>query len=239
MILRRLFKRAIVKLGILIYQANNRIARETLPEFGNTPKNLRIDLPRRIANPERMFLGDDIRLGPGSLLVAITHYPSPSMQHPENPQIKQEFDPRIVIGHRVTATGNLTVAAASEIVIEDDVMFASNVNLTDGLHGYENANEPYKYQKMFRIAPIRIKRGCWIGQNVVVLPGVTIGEYAIIGANSVVTKSIPARCIAVGVPARVIKKWDDTTQSWVSVAETETKQRLPGMAGEFKLETGR
>jgi acetyltransferase-like isoleucine patch superfamily enzyme len=96
-------------------------------------------------------------------------------------------------------------------------MFASNVHITDGLHGYENANEPYKYQKLFRIAPIRIKRGCWIGQNVVILPGVTIGELTIIGANSVVTKNIPDRCIAVGAPAKVIKTWDENTQRWVSV----------------------
>ncbi|MFN6946982.1 MAG: hypothetical protein ACK4ND_18715, partial [Cytophagaceae bacterium] len=61
---------------------------------------------------------------------------------------------------------------------------------TDGLHGYENANEPFKYQKMFRIEPIHIKQGCWIRQNVVILPGVTVGEFSIIGANSVVNKSI-------------------------------------------------
>jgi len=209
--------RAIIKLGVLIHEVNNKVAYETLPKFGNTPKNLRIALPRRIVHPERMFLGDDIRLGPGSLLVAITHYPTAPMQHPEGKRVRQEFDPKITIGHRVTATSNLTVAAMAEITIEDDVMFASNVNLTDGLHGYENANEPYKYQKMSRIAPILIKRGCWIGQNVVILPGVTIGEFAIIGANSVVTKSVPDRCIAVGAPARVIKKWDETTQSWVAV----------------------
>lgn len=223
MVLRRLIRRAIIKLGILIHEVNNRIAYETLPKFGNTPKNLRIDLPRRITNPQRMFLGDDIRLGPGSLLVAITHYPTVPMQHPEKKQVGQEFSPRIAIGNRVTATGNLTIAAMSEITIEDDVMFASNINVTDGLHGYENANEPYKYQKMSRIAPIQIKRGCWIGQNVVILPGVTIGELTIVGANSIVTKSIPDRCIAVGTPAKVIKKWDEPSQSWVSVGDTDSR----------------
>jgi acetyltransferase-like isoleucine patch superfamily enzyme len=128
---------------------------------------------------------------------------------------KQEFDPKIVIGNRVTATGRLTLAAHAQITIEDDVLFAANVNLTDGLHGFEHADEPYKYQPIFRIAPIVIKRGCWIGQNVVIMPGVTIGELSIIGANSVVTQSIPARCIAVGAPARVIKKWDEATGRWV------------------------
>ena len=107
--------------------------------------------------------------------------------------------------------------ANAEITIEDDVMFATNINITDALHGYDTANEPYKYQPMTRIAPITIKKGCWIGQNVLVMPGVTIGEYAIIGANSIVNKDIPARSIAVGNPAKVIKSWNETTQTWDKV----------------------
>ena len=47
-------------------------------------------------------------------------------------------------------------------------MFASNIHINDAFHGFETANKPYKYQKMFRISPIRIESGCWIGQNVVI-----------------------------------------------------------------------
>lgn len=217
----KLFKKFIIKVGISIYEINEDIATETLPRFGNTPKNLRIALPRRIINPEVMFFGNDVWIGPGSLLIANKQYPGISMRHPERQQELQMFNPRISIGNRVTSTAGLQIGAMNDITIEDDVMFASNINITDGLHGYENANEPYKYQKMFRIAPIRIKRGCWIGQNVVVLPGVTIGEFSIIGANSVVTKSIPDRCIAVGAPAKVIKKWDNNIQKWVAALENQ------------------
>jgi len=109
------------------------------------------------------------------------------------------------------------ISALREIVIEDDVMFASNIWICDGLHGYENVNLPYKYQPMFRIAPIKIGRGCWIGQNVVIMPGVTIGELSIIGANSVVTNNIPDRSIAVGSPARIVKRWNEETQSWQKI----------------------
>ena len=205
-----------VPLGTLLYEVRNEIARATLPRFGNSPKNLQIDLPRRIINPMNIFLGDDILIGPGSLLYAIVEYPTPPMRHPEIHQDIQKFTPKITIGNRVTATANLQIASMTEITIEDDVMFASNINITDGLHGYANTSIPYKCQKMYRIAPIRIKQGCWIGQNIVILPGVTIGEFSIIGANSVVTKSIPDRCIAAGSPAKVIKKWDDSNQIWVS-----------------------
>lgn len=216
MFLKKLIRKFVIKLGILTYNVNDNIGKATLPKFGNNPKNLVIELPRRIINPENMFLGDNIMLGPYSFLMAETHYPPIAMKHPERHQATQNFTPAIFIGNRVTSTANLQIAAVSKITIEDDVMFASNINITDGLHGYENANEPYKFQKIIKIAPVRIKQGCWIGQNVVILPGVTIGELTIIGANSVVTKNIPDRCIAIGSPAKVIRKWDETTQKWIA-----------------------
>lgn len=188
-----------------------------LPAFANQPKNLHIELPRRIFESHCMHFGDDVHIGPNSLLVAQTHYPSDVMRHPLGSRPLQRFDPTIIIGHRVIATGGLTIAAMQCVTIEDDVMLAGNVMVSDGLHGYANADEPYKYQPMWRIAAVRIERGCWLGQNVVVLPGVTIGEYAIVGANSVVTHDIPARSIAIGSPARVVKRWDGAARRWRSV----------------------
>jgi acetyltransferase-like isoleucine patch superfamily enzyme len=217
-LIRRLIKHFGIKLGILIHEVNHIVAYKTLPKFGNNPKNLRIDLPRRIINPDRMFFGNNVFLGPGSFMIAMTHYPTITMEHSEKKQHIQQFNSKIIIGNNVTSTADLQIAAQSEITIEDDIMFASNIHINDALHGSENANEPYKYQKISRIAPILIKRGCWIGQNVVILPGVTVGKYSIIGANSVVTKSVPDRCIAVGSPAKVMKRWDENANRWVSVA---------------------
>ena len=217
-LIRRLIKHFGIKLGILIHEVNHIVAYKTLPKFGNNPKNLRIDLPRRIINPDRMFLGNNVFLGPGSFMIAMTHYPTMTMEHPEKKQPIQRFNSKIIIGDNVTSTADLQIAAQSEITIENDVMFAANIHINDAFHGYENANEPYKYQKISKIAPVLIKRGCWIGQNVVILPGVTIGQYSIIGANSVVTKSVPDRCIAVGSPAKVMKQWDENANRWVSVA---------------------
>ncbi len=104
-----------------------------------------------------------------------------------------------------------------EIIIEDNVMVASNVLVADDLHGYETADEPYKYQRMSRIAPIVTTCGYWKAQNVVVMPGVTIGELTIIGANSVVTRSIPPRSIAVGAPATAVKQWHAAQRRWAAV----------------------
>lgn len=213
----------VTQIGVLIQRFEKDIAKATLPTFATKAKGLEIQLPRKISKPEHIYLGDDVKLGPGSVLRANTEFPGGWMHHPEGKHVNQTFKPRIIIGNRVTATGALQVVAFNTITIEDDVMFATNIFICDGLHGYETAHVPYKYQGMTQIAPITIKRGTWIGQNVVIMPGVTIGELAIIGANSVVTDDIPDRCIAVGAPARVIKTWDDTKQAWVPVTKAPAK----------------
>lgn len=213
-----LIKKFVVALTLPLFRWHAAYANADLPTFANRPKNLQIELPRRIRGAERMFFGDDVAIGPGSLLIAQTYYPTEVMREKGRQHALQHFEPKLTIGHRVTSTGNLTLCAMSDITIEDDVMIASNVMIADGQHGFENANEPYKFQKMFRIAPIIIGRGSWIGQNVVIMPGVAIGALAIIGANSVVTRSVPAKTIAVGNPARVVKVWDDKLQKWKPTA---------------------
>ena len=211
------------RLGALIQRFEKDIAKATLPTFATEAKGLEIQLPRKISKPELIHLGDNVKLGPGSVLRANTEFPGGWMHHPNGEHITQAFKPQIVIGHRVTATGALQVVAFDKVTIEDDVMFATNIFICDALHGYETAQVPFKYQGMTQIAPITIKRGTWIGQNVVIMPGVTVGELSIVGANSVVTKDIPDRCIAVGAPARVIKTWDDTKQAWTPVTKTPVK----------------
>lgn len=210
-------KRMLAKrLALMLREYEHEVAMETLPSFANTPKNLNIDLPRRIVNSEYITMGDDVYLGPNCLLVAIAQYPGVSMNAPEGTPVAH-YQPSIVVGNRVTSTGGLQIGAMDEVVIEDDVILATNINITDGFHGYQRVDVPYKFQAMERIQPIRIKRGSWVGQNVVIGPGVVVGENSIIGANSVVLDSVPDRCIAVGSPARVIKRWSDERSVWVSV----------------------
>jgi acetyltransferase-like isoleucine patch superfamily enzyme len=211
---RRGLRRLVTELAIRMVDAQAAVAERTMPEFANRPEHLTIDLPRRIINPERISLGDHVWLGPGSFIVAVKQYPGTSLRHPDKRHDVQSYSSHIRIGHRVTSSGSLVIGAAQRVEIGDDVLLAMNVTILDNLHGYENAEEPYKYQPLQRIAPVEVGRGCWIGQNVVILPSVKIGEMSIIGANSVVTHSIPERSIAVGAPARVIKQWDDKSREW-------------------------
>jgi len=96
-------------------------------------------------------------------------------------------------------------ADGAGITIEDDVLVGSGVHFYVGNHAFTDANIPIIDQGHFPSKPILLKKGCWIGANAIILPGVTIGNNSVIGAGSVVTKSIPDRVVAAGNPAKVLK----------------------------------
>ena len=108
-------------------------------------------------------------------------------------------------GDHVYANFNLTLVDDGEIFIGDHTMIGPNVTLITTGH-------PIRPDLRERVAqfsePIRIGRNVWIGANVTVLTGVTIGDNAVIGACSLVTRDVPADCVAVGTPARVVREID-------------------------------
>ena len=115
----------------------------------------------------------------------------------------------VIIGERIiippyTLLSNLPNNNNSTITLEDDVLLGPNVAICSSTHNFTDYEKPIKDQG-YSCEPVLLKKGCWIGINCVILPGVTIGRNAVIGANSVVTKSIPDYAIAVGSPAKVIK----------------------------------
>jgi acetyltransferase-like isoleucine patch superfamily enzyme len=91
------------------------------------------------------------------------------------------------------------------IIIEDDVLMGSGVHLYVNNHRFDSPDIPIIDQGHYVSQEVVLKKGCWLGANVIVLPGVTIGENSVVGAGSLVTKSIPPKVLAAGNPARVIK----------------------------------
>jgi acetyltransferase-like isoleucine patch superfamily enzyme len=96
-------------------------------------------------------------------------------------------------------------------------MIGPHCYITDGDHGTEPGVD-VKAQAMRKL-PVIIEDGAWLGSHVVVLPGVRIGRGAVIGAGSVVTKSIPANAVAVGVPARVVRLRDEPKAGARTIAD--------------------
>ena len=125
--------------------------------------------------------------------------------------------PKVTIGNNCYIGYYFSLLAAADIVIEDHVLFASNVLINSHSHGMDPESEKYYSEQPLTGDSIRIGEGCWIGEKVSILPGVTIGKKCIIGANSVVTKSIPDYSIAVGAPAHVVKQYDFERHMWKNV----------------------
>lgn len=222
--LRRISQRLASYVGAWLADAEQQASARRLPTFAHRGSGLTIAPPWEIRNADRIELGNGVKLGAGSVLNAATAYPGPWLAHPDGRHVTQTFDPHLRIGNGVTATGGLHVQAFSEIVIEDDVMFARNVFVADGTHARTVGDVPYKFQGIADVAPIHIGRGAWIGNNVVVMPGVSIGAYAIVGANSVVTRDVPAGSVAVGAPARTVQTWDPEARTWMKASPSGTSQ---------------
>ena len=123
------------------------------------------------------------------------------------------------VGNNVQVGPRCRVTCAREVIVEDNVLIAPEVFITDHNHGMNpEIEEGYAKQDLV-VKPVRIGDGTWIGQRACILPGVTIGRHCIIGAGSVCTRSIPDYSMAVGVPARIIKQWDTNKKQWQNITK--------------------
>ena len=125
----------------------------------------------------------------------------------EGAEIRQplavDFGAHISIGARSFANSGLTALDVAHITIGADVQIGPNVQLLTPTHPLDPEERLEKWESG---RPITIGDNVWLGGGVIVVPGVTIGEHTVVGAGSVVTKDLPARVLAVGNPAQVIRR---------------------------------
>jgi len=118
------------------------------------------------------------------------------------------FSPEIVIGDNVNMNNDIHIGCINKIIIGDNVLMASRIFISDHFHGSiteEDLNTNPAQRRLFSKGPVVIGNNVWIGEGVCIMPGVTIGHNAILGANTVVTKDIPANAVVGGIPAKIIK----------------------------------
>ena len=160
--------------------------------------------PTTIFNERFISIGEDTLIGPG---VALSAGMVPGQECLTSPVV--------TIGDRCLIGKGSGIVGHFSIVIGDDVWTGHHVYITDQNHGYTDISIPISRQSQPE-RPVSIGNGSWLGHGSIVLPGVTIGEHVVIGANSVVTRDIPSFSVAVGSPAKVIRRFDGE-KGWVDV----------------------
>ena len=164
-------------------------------------------LPVRIAGERRIALGAGVHVGAGSCLQAL-----------EDEGFGLDGEALITIGDRTSIAGNCTISAARHVLLGTAVLLGRGVYIADHDHAYADASLPVLQQGIKNVAAVEIADGAWLGQNVVICPGVTIGAGAVIAANSVVKADVGARCMAAGAPARTVRSLD-RARAAVSIRE--------------------
>ena len=162
-----------------------------------------------VRNPDYIHINSDAALGDNCRLFCTDSY----LGKPTN--VKGIF-----IGKNFHATRNLTIQCAGTVRIGDNVLIASDVFIIDYNHGLSPLKDSYLDNEL-EIKNVIIEDGCWIGNSVIILPGVKIGKKSIIGAGAVCSKDIPDYSMAVGNPVKIIKKFDQNKKIWVPISSRE------------------
>jgi len=170
--------------------------------YGNLGKKTFIDKPLKLEGTKNIFIGKKVLINKGVWLgsMPLTGNSKPVLQIKDG-----------------TTLGHFNhIYATNSIIIDENVLTADRVYISDNLHDYSDINMPIIQQQVIHKGDVHIGSGSWIGENVCII-GANIGKNCVIGANSVVTKDIPDYCVAVGAPAKIIKRYNVITNKWEKV----------------------
>lgn len=137
------------------------------------------------------------------LISEITGRPVPSSTEIRVP-FYSDYGRNIKLGERVFINANVMMVDLGGITIEDDALIGPGAYLISVNHQLKP-----EHRKELELKPVVIKKNAWIGAKATILPGVTVGENAVVAAGAVVSRNVPANTVVAGVPAKVIKKIED------------------------------
>jgi acetyltransferase-like isoleucine patch superfamily enzyme len=158
--------------------------------------------PARVTMPGAIHIGDGVVIHEHAWLSVVAAI--------------EGSEPKLTIGDGTNIGRLCHIACVGQVEIGRDVLTAERVFVGDTYHGYEDVSRPVIEQPMATPEKVTIGDGAFLGVGAVVLQGVTIGEQAYVGAGAVVVEDVPARTVVAGNPARVVKRYDESTGGWTS-----------------------
>ena len=181
------FSKIFIKI-VLFFQL--KYLKNTLKKLGNKPIFL---LGLSIRGNQFIEIGDDFQCGKRFRLDALHYLPN---------------EPEILIGNNVNVNDDCHIACVNKLCLEDNVLIASKVYISDHSHGeidFISLQTPPRKRPITSKGGVHIEKNVWVGEGVAILANVRIGQGSVIGANAVVTKDVPPFSVVVGAPAKVIK----------------------------------
>lgn len=158
--------------------------------------------PMRIIGKKNIFIGNGCSILNGARMETISHW--------EN----QSYNGKIVIGDNCSIEQCCHIIAANELAIGSHTVISAFVYIADCGHSYAFSEESIM-QNPLEVKKTKIGKNCFIGIGAKIMPGVSLGDHVVVGANAVVTKNVPPNTMVAGIPARIIKKYDTAKKSWV------------------------
>ena len=172
----------------------------------------------RLLGLRRMQIGEDFHAGDALWLEAVTQYGG------------RHFEPKLTIGAHARLSDNVHIACLDSVTVGAHLLSGSRVLISDHTHGRYDGHGvdedgdpavPPALRPLHSPGPIVIGKNVWLGEGVAVLAGAHIGDGCVIGANSVVVGFIPAETVAVGAPARPIRRWNAGARAWQPLRRPE------------------
>ena len=151
--------------------------------------------PVYIGNFKRIFIGKKVRILPGARIEVA------------------DKDASIIFEDNISIGQNLHITSASKLIIGSNTTILESVMITNIDHDYQEIGIPILEQK-FIIKETKIGENCYIGYGAVIQAGTILGKQCIVGANAVVRGTFPDYSVIVGIPAKIVKRYDEKSKTW-------------------------
>lgn len=157
--------------------------------------------PSRVQAPECITLGKGVIFNEHAWLCVVPQPGAPA--------------PRLQVGDGTRFNRFIKIICSGEVIVGEECLFGDHVFIADTHYRYDDPTLPIGSQPLADPKPVVIGSGSHIGFRAMILPGVTLGENAYVGAGAVVDADVPARTVVVGDPARAIRRYDETSRTWI------------------------